>query len=148
MRYYCKQYPILLFVFISYISCTNTKVEKENRSQSANIGQIDSPPPTQLDCNNLPIQFNTYDEAKSSISQASFQIQETVDTRKSSWIRGATYYSCDGRTGYFLLGTDKKEYLFQGMPLAVWEGFKKADSFGDYYNAFIRGRFPLSLGPS
>lgn len=97
-------------------------------------------------CRDLPTQYQSYEEAKSSISQASFQIEDAVNTTKSSWIRGASYYSCDGQSGYFLLVTDKKDYLFQGMPLEVWEGFKVADSFGEYYNAYIRDRYYMYLG--
>jgi len=38
-----------------------------------------------------------------------------------------------------------KEYIGEGVPLNVWEGFKEADSFGKYYHKYIKGRFILEL---
>lgn len=125
-----------MFLLVS-LSCrnTNNEVHKLNNTEESKIS-----------CSDLPTQYQSYDEAKSSILQASFQIEDAVNTTKSSWIRGASYYSCDGQSGYFFLSTEKKDYLLQGMPIDVWEGFKGADSFGEYYNAFIRGRFYMYVG--
>jgi|GEM_PF-755285 len=97
-------------------------------------------------CNNLPGEFMTYDEAKAAVEGATFKIREDISTENSAWIRGASYFSCDGLKGYFLLKTDKKQYLFQGMPLEVWEGFKNANSAGQYYHSHIRDRYYLYVG--
>ncbi len=106
----------------------------------------DSRTETSKSCSQLPGQFQSYEEAESRITSASFQFQDDVNTSKSSWIRVASYYSCDGQTGYFMLMTNKKNYIFQGMPLSIWQGFKNADSFGDYYHAHIRDRYYMYVG--
>lgn len=97
-------------------------------------------------CSALPEKFSSYEEAASKIAKATFKVSESVNTSKSSWIRSAKYKSCDGETGYFLYKTDVKEYIHKGVPISIWKGFKEAESFGSYYNRFIKRRYQLVLG--
>jgi len=99
----------------------------------------------QPNCEQLPKSYDSYDGALSLIRSAEFQFKDEANTSKSSWIRGAKYYSCDGKTGYFILITDSKEYLHDGMPLDVWEGFKNAESYGKYYNDYIKHKYFFKL---
>lgn len=99
----------------------------------------------QTDCEHLPASYKSYDEATSLIRKANFTLSEKINTPKSSWIRSVEFYSCDGKTGYFILVTDSEDYLFQGMPKEVWEGFKNAESFGSYYNAHIKGNYNFEI---
>lgn len=87
-------------------------------------------------------QFSSWDEATRYVR--SHYEAETVDTSKSSWITSAEYYEAEGE-GYLILGMNGKPYIFRGVPPAVWEGFKKADSFGSYYQAHIKGRYYFKL---
>jgi len=96
-------------------------------------------------CQSLPKTFTNYSEALSAVKSAKFKVFEEVNTSSSSWIRGASYYSCDGLTGYFILKTDDKEYIYSGMPIEVWQRFKNAESFGSEYNKSIKGRYTLKL---
>lgn len=128
---------LLCFLLLTPLSCRNANGDSQTPVETK---------PVTYSCISLPTQFQSYDEAKTAVKNASFQITDAVITNKSSWIRAASFYSCDGQTGYFLLATDKKEYLFEGMPLVVWEGFKGADSFGEYYNAFVRDRYYMYVG--
>jgi len=96
---------------------------------------------TTQDCNKLPDKFTSYSEAFEKIENSSFKIEESVNTSKSSWIRGATYYSCDGEKGYLLIETDTKTYIHKEVPLSVWNGFKVADSFGEYYHRYIKSKY-------
>lgn len=138
----------LLFISIISLttSCTNNKnidqANSEINNEHSNSIFID---PSQ-NCIDLPVQFPNYSEAVNRIKHASFQIQDAANTSKSSWIREASYYSCDGQSGYFMLLTDKKNYVFQGMPISIWQGFKGADSFGEYYHAHIRDRCFMYVG--
>jgi hypothetical protein len=97
------------------------------------------------DCNNLPTTFASYDQAVSLVKASTFKTKESVDTSKSSWIRGVTFYSCDGVKGFLILKTDSREYIHQNVPIEVWRGLKNADSFGNYYNNYIRGKYILML---
>src|SRR5450631_4311476 len=96
-------------------------------------------------CKNLPTRFSTYEQAIYLVKNASFQFKDEVNTSKSSWIRSASYYSCDGITGFFILGTDKQEYIHADLPKGIWEAFKRASSFGKYYDYNIRYKFHLNL---
>lgn len=96
-------------------------------------------------CNQLPNSFNNYRQALKEVKSAKFEINDKINTSKSSWIRGASFYSCDLQTGYLIIKTDKKEYIHQDIPIEVWNNFKKADSFGRYYSRNIRGKYKIKI---
>ena|SRR5258708_3130322 len=96
-------------------------------------------------CEQLTKQFSTYDEAVKKIKSSNFKINEEANTSKSSWIKGASFYSCDGILGYFILITDKREYLYSEMPYSVWLEFKNAESFGSFYNDKIKHKYIFNL---
>lgn len=114
-----KNIALLLILFVAFCSCSAQN------------------------CTELPTKFSSYEEAASKISKASFKVSESVNTSKSSWIRSAKYRSCDGQTGYLLIGTDTREYIHKGVPIVVWNSFRKASSFGSYYNEYIKYRYRL-----
>ena len=100
---------------------------------------------TSQTCQSLPKTFSNYTEALSAVKSSKFKVFEELNTSSSSWIRGASYYSCDGVTGYFILKTDEKEYIHSGVPIGVWRRFKNAESFGSAYNKNFKGRYTLEL---
>lgn len=61
---------------------------------------------------------------------------EKLDTSRSSFVDWARY---DG--GNLVLSFEGRRYDFEGVPSRVWEGFKKASSFGSYYHQEIKGRY-------
>lgn len=97
------------------------------------------------DCNKIPSTFSSYEKAKTFVKTSVFKIKETIDTSKSSWIRGAAFYSCDGQKGFLIIKTDKKDYIHQNVPIEIWREFKSATSFGSYYSNYIRGNYKLIL---
>ncbi|AZI20733.1 KTSC domain-containing protein [Chryseobacterium taklimakanense] len=117
------KYSLLIFLLILF-SCNQ---QKQNIS----------------DCSEIKTPFKSYSEAKNTVKSVDFKFTDKVDTSKSSWIRSAKYYSCDGNAGYLVYTTDKKEYIHQDVPIRVWEEFKNADSFGKYYNKNIKKRYRL-----
>jgi len=96
-------------------------------------------------CKTLPIEFDSYEQAIRLVKSSTFKIEESLNTSKSSWIRGASYFSCDRKTGFLIFKTDDREYIHQNVPIDIWNGFKNASSFGSYYNRYIKGRYQLSL---
>jgi hypothetical protein len=97
-------------------------------------------------CNDLPVNFKSYTEALSKVKSASFLIKESADCSKSSWIHSGSFYSCDGKTGYFIMKTKEgREYIHKNMPIEIWRQFKNANSFGRYYNYNISGKYQLYL---
>ena len=100
---------------------------------------------TKTSCDQLSNQFSSYDEAISKIKSADFKINETANTSKSSWIKNASFFSCDSNTGYFILETFKQEYLYSELPYSLWKEFKSAESFGSYYNQKIKNNYIFLL---
>lgn len=96
-------------------------------------------------CDNLPTQFSSYDQAVSKIESSEFKIKEEANTSKSSWIKNASYYSCNGLTGYFILETSKIKYLYSDLSYQKWKEFKAAESFGSFYNENIRDKYNFDL---
>lgn len=95
-------------------------------------------------CNELPNKFSSYYEAINAIQNASFKYTDKLPQGKSSWIIGATYYSCDEVTGYLVYTTDRSyRYIHENVPIRVWIEFKNAISSGSYYNLRIKGRYKL-----
>ena len=60
---------------------------------------------------------------------------DTADTSKSSMFKSATY---DDGTLSVTMAKTKNTYIYYNVPESVWEGFKSADSMGNYYNANIK----------
>jgi hypothetical protein len=97
----------------------------------------------QVDCNALPINFTSYTDAVFKIKNAKFNFTENINTSRSSWVRGASYYSCDGKVGYLIIKTDRQNYIHKNLPITLWNGFKNANSFGSFYDRNIRNRYSL-----
>ncbi len=68
---------------------------------------------------------------------------EHLNTVKSSFIRGAWY---DNQNQYMVIKLIETYYHYCGLPKTVWDEFKKADSFGSYYNQVIKGEFDCREG--
>jgi hypothetical protein len=132
-----------LIILVALVGCSGepTPVQQGAEPEASTLPPV-APRPSNS-CQLLPTSFSSYEEALARVRGASFRIQEEQSTEKSSWVRGAEYYSCDGLTGYFILTTDRGSFIHQGVPSAVWEDFKQASSYGAYYNRNIKGRYRM-----
>ncbi len=136
---------ICLSISFFLVSCGNADPKRESVIDVPEESFEEESILSDFDCDDMQSNFTTYDEAKEVIEGTVFRIEETVNTSKSSWVRGASYYSCDGITGFFLILTDSQDYLHSDVPVNVWKGFKNAESFGSYYNKFIKNQYPFTL---
>jgi hypothetical protein len=73
----------------------------------------------QTDCNKLKANFSSYNEAISKIKSTKFTLTDNVNTSNISWVRGASYYSCDKIFGYFIIKTDKRNYIYKDLPITI-----------------------------
>jgi hypothetical protein len=96
-------------------------------------------------CEELPSSFSSYEEALRKITNANFRYQDNISITSSSWIRSASYYSCDGNTGFFIIKTDKQFYIHRDLPISVWKSFKSSTSFGSYYSHNIKSEYQLLI---
>lgn len=96
-------------------------------------------------CNELPTPFSNYEQAITEIKSTGFSLEDSVDTSRSSFIKSASFYSCDSKVGYLIIGIRSTEYIYQNVPISVWEELKEADSFGSFYNNNIKGNYIISI---
>jgi hypothetical protein len=99
----------------------------------------------QVNCTNLSTSFSSYDDAISKVRNSNFKFIERANTSRSSWIRDAAFYSCDKQYGFVIVETSQGNYIHFNVPLNVWYEFKRAHSFGTFYNTRIRNRYKLVL---
>ena len=99
----------------------------------------------QTNCSKIPSTFKSYNQATTLVKSAKFKIKETANTSKSSWVKSATYYSCDGQTGYLIIMLKSKEYIHANLPYSIWKGIKNASSKGKYYDNNIRYKYRLKV---
>jgi hypothetical protein len=137
----------LLFVFISiFLSCTSPENDKQQDSdlEATKIGEINPPSDLYSDCNLEG--FESYAGAIQEVRETSFNFSDKIATPESSWIASAEYYSCDGKTGFFILVLDEgREYIHANVPKEIWENFRNASSKGEYYNAALKERYRLVI---
>lgn len=98
------------------------------------------------DCIKLPQAYSSYNQAVKAVKNSTFVFTDEANTSGSSWISSASFYSCDGKSGYLIYTTNSgREYIHQGVPIDIWRAFKKASSKGSFYNSNIKNRFRLRL---
>lgn len=114
---------ISLYIGFNLIESYNIKNEGNNEEKSYEQNNL----------NKLNYVEIKYKEDKVNLNNNSF---EYLDTSKSSWIRGAWY---DSQEKYMIIDLNGTKYNYYGMPNNVWEAFKRADSFGTFYNKNIKG---------
>lgn len=98
-----------------------------------------------LNCEKLPKSFTSYAIALKTIKASHFKIEQSIKANGSSWILGASFLSCDSKTGFLIIKTERKEYIHSNVPTTIWKEFKKADSFGSYYNHNIKHKYYFKL---
>lgn len=99
----------------------------------------------QRNCNDLPKKFKNYGNALQQVRNTKFVYSDKMNTSKSSFITGASYYSCDGKSGYMIVRLNNKDYIHQGLPKHIWLSFKRAESLGRFYSSNIRYKYQMKL---
>lgn len=93
-------------------------------------------------CNNIPKSFSSYQDAIRVIKNSSFKLKDSINIDKGSYMKSASYYSCDKKSGYFFYKEDAGyEYFVSDVPIKIWMEFKKADSKETYYDSMIKGHY-------
>ncbi len=96
-------------------------------------------------CNQIPPSFSSWKQAFVAISTCDFEYVDSFDA-ESTFITGGAFKSCDGNYGFvvvFIKGY--YPYIYQNVPASVWKDFKNSESFGNYYNYNIKGRYKVYL---
>jgi hypothetical protein len=82
-------------------------------------------------------------EAIRTIESESFAKTEEIEGDIDSWMVSAHYYSCNEDFGFLIVKGQKKSFVHQNVPVAIWQALKDARSKGGYYNFYIKNKFQL-----
>lgn len=96
-------------------------------------------------CKDLPDLFNSQQSALNKVELSKFNLKESIDTSKSSWIIGLSFYSCNKKIGFLILKTKSQKYIHQEVPVLLWEKLKNSTSFGAFYNHNIKGKYKIRV---
>lgn len=93
-------------------------------------------------CNNIPTEFSSYEEAITTIRERTFRLKDSIDIPEGKIIKYAWYYSCDGTKGYlFRRHSGGAEYFVSNVPINIWQELKKNDSKEMYFDSNISGKY-------
>jgi len=110
-----------LLIFLSVLSAT-LLLSKNNESRGEFLMEIKG--------RETPIVFSN-------------KVFEVTDTTKSSFIESAMY---DDIKDYMVINISGTNYQYCNVENDVWNSFKKADSFGTYYNKNIKNKYNCTPG--
>lgn len=82
-------------------------------------------------------------EAINTIESESFAKTEEITGDIDSWMVSAHYYSCNEDFGFLIVKGEKKSFVHQNVPVAIWYTLRDARSKGGYYNFYIKNKFRL-----
>ncbi len=131
----------MLLILVILLSCRQT-TQVEDAPESFGTYKENKP---ELSCETIPDKFKSYKEAVEFIHNVDFAYEDPSDTDDSEWIHGADYYSCDEVTGFFIVVFGDKSYIFEDVPVEIWEGFLDALDYGKYYHEHIKGKYRMEL---
>ncbi len=134
---------IYLIIFLSLAfnySCNNQQIK--NNSEEPPKPEAKS---KEYSCIELSDNFASYEEAIAKVKTSEFKFQDNISSTNSSWILGASFFSCNGNTGYLIVNTSQREYIHKSVPKDIWSAFKGANSLGQFYNRNIKNHYSLTL---
>jgi hypothetical protein len=67
---------------------------------------------------------------------------QAINTNRSSFITKAEY---NQYFEHLILGLNGKRYDYCGVPTNIWNGFKNADSLGNFYNYSIKNKYSCGV---
>lgn len=94
-------------------------------------------------CNQISQEWKSEKDAIDLIENMVFTLSESASPDPTSWMSSAHYYSCDEDHGYLIVKSEKKIFIHQDVPVAVWNALKNANSIGGYYNFYIKNKYKL-----
>lgn len=126
-----KNFLILaLFILLSILSGCDATTQDYSTTSINTDTEIVSQETTQQYTNYVTVKYRN-----EPVDIASF---EELDTSKSSFIRGAWY---EETNEYMIIDLNWIKYHYCRLSSSEWDSFKMADSFGTYYNSYIKWNY-------
>ncbi len=97
--------------------------------------------PQNTSCDSLDVSGMTRVEAIKQVENAVFRFNQNFKLSRTSGVRAAHYYSCDGSKGYLVITVNKDKLLFLNVPKNVWNEIITSSDIDGFYEESIRGKF-------
>ena len=107
------------------------------------LGQVNA---QQFACDKLP-SLNIEDRAIEVLKDTSFLLIDSADVSQSDWIMAAVYLSCDKPHGYIIIAARYTEYLYQGVPMEVWQEFKSSKDKQNFHQRRLKNQYNFKHQP-
>lgn len=91
-------------------------------------------------CDSIPDHFSGYEEAKQFVRSASFKISEELPIEGGKQVKSFEFYSCNNSSGFLIMNTTDKDYIYDNIPVSEWDRLKEADNPLGYYRDNIKGQ--------
>lgn len=133
---------IIVLILLMVVSGCNTaaeppqveppegRVEEQRKPEDSEAEEDDSA--EEVDANYITIKYR---DTPVNIAAPHF---EYLNTDVSSFIRGAWY---DKDNQYLVMNLNDTYYNYCSVPVSTWEGFKRSESFGRYFNEMIKEQY-------
>ena len=94
-------------------------------------------------CIKTPENWKSEKAAIKLIENTIFKSSESVRPSAKSWMTSAHFYTCDNEFGYLIVKSEKKTFVHQDVPIAIWNALKDARAIGGFYNFYIKNQYKL-----
>ena len=72
------------------------------------------------------------------LKKSDMEFTSSIENVAVRGMQNATYYQCEGKSGFLLVKLHDKEILYKDVPLKIWFELKFADSIQSYYKDQIK----------
>lgn len=99
--------------------------------------------PGKTTCDSLMVHDNDFEGNLEKITHATWRYTQSMHLNRPSGFRNAEFYSCDVQTGYLVILIDDKKYIYQKVPVSLWEEFTKTTDPDTFIRNKIVNKFAL-----
>ena len=99
--------------------------------------------PGKTTCDSLVILDNDFEGDLERITNTTWRYTQSMHLNRPYGFRSADFYSCDIKTGFLVLLIDKTKYIYQKVPVSLWEEFTKTNDPDTFIKDRIENKFTL-----
>ena len=97
--------------------------------------------PQKTTCDSLDIQNGEPLKILQKIKDATWRYTQSIHLNRPYGFRHADFYSCDVQSGFLVIEIDDKNYIYEDVPVTLWEEFSKTIDPDGFIDDKIKGKF-------
>ena len=99
--------------------------------------------PGKTTCDSLVVHDNDFAGNLEKITHTTWRYTQSMHLNRPFGFRNADFYSCDVKAGYLVIQIDDKKYIYQKVPVSLWEEFTKTTDPDTFIKEKIENKFAL-----